>query len=55
MGMSYLIDTHILLWWLLDDPKLNANGREIIRNPRHKIFGSPKDVRTSCSGEQKAR
>lgn len=23
MGMSYLIDTHILLWWLFNDPKLN--------------------------------
>jgi hypothetical protein len=24
MGMSYLIDTHILLWWIFDDPKLNT-------------------------------
>jgi len=34
------IDTHILLWWLFDDPKLNANCREIIRNPKHYIFVS---------------
>lgn len=27
MGISYLIDTHILLWWLFDDPKLNAQCR----------------------------
>lgn len=24
MGMSYIIDTHILLWWLFDDPKLDT-------------------------------
>ncbi len=24
MGMSYLIDTHVLLWWLFDDPKLGV-------------------------------
>jgi len=33
MGMSYLLDTHILLWWLFDDPKLDTNCRDIIRNP----------------------
>lgn len=40
MGMSYLLDTHILLWWLFDDPKLDANCREIIRNPEHRILVS---------------
>lgn len=38
MGISYLIDTHILLWWLFDDPKLNAQCRDIIRNPDFKII-----------------
>ncbi len=33
MGMSYLLDTHILLWWLFDDRKLNTDCRDIIRNP----------------------
>lgn len=40
MGMSYLIDTHILLWWLFDDPKLDTTCRDIIRNPAHRIFVS---------------
>lgn len=40
MGMSYLIDTHILLWWLFDDPKLGTNSREIIRNPDNRIIVS---------------
>jgi PIN domain nuclease of toxin-antitoxin system len=40
MGMSYLIDTHILLWWLFDDPKLNSECRDIIRNPDLRIIVS---------------
>ena len=40
MGMSYLIDTHILLWWLFNDPKLAPDCREIIREPNHKILVS---------------
>lgn len=40
MGISYLIDTHILLWWLFDDPKLNAKCRDIIRNPDFNIIVS---------------
>jgi PIN domain nuclease of toxin-antitoxin system len=40
MGVNYLIDTHILLWWLFNDPKLNAECQDIIRNPAHRIFVS---------------
>ena len=40
MGVSYLIDTHILLWWLFNDPKLTAECREIVRNPAHRILVS---------------
>ena len=40
MGISYLLDTHILLWWMFNDPKLNAECREIIRNPAHSILVS---------------
>lgn len=40
MGMSYLIDTHILLWWLFDDPKLDSECRDIIRNPNCRILVS---------------
>ena len=31
--MGFLLDTHVLLWWLANDPKLSADVREIIRNP----------------------
>jgi PIN domain nuclease of toxin-antitoxin system len=40
MGINYLIDTHILLWWFFNDPKLDNNCREIIRQPKHRIFVS---------------
>jgi PIN domain nuclease of toxin-antitoxin system len=40
MGISYLLDTHILLWWLFDDPKLDIVCRDIIRNPNHLILVS---------------
>lgn len=28
--MSVLLDTHALIWWLFDDPKLSANARRWI-------------------------
>lgn len=40
MGMSYLIDTHILLWWIFDDPKLDKDCRDIICNPDNMIIVS---------------
>jgi PIN domain nuclease of toxin-antitoxin system len=40
MGMSYLIDTHIFLWWLFDSPKLHTKCREIICNPNNRIIVS---------------
>jgi PIN domain nuclease of toxin-antitoxin system len=40
MGMNYLLDTHILLWWLFNDPKLNKVCRDIIGNPNHRILVS---------------
>ncbi len=40
MGNRYLIDTHILLWWLFNDPKLDDISREIIKNPNSQIFVS---------------
>ncbi|HAN74154.1 MAG TPA: PIN domain nuclease [Planktothrix sp. UBA8407] len=40
MGMSYLLDTHILLWWLFNDLKLNKECRDIIRHPNYNILVS---------------
>lgn len=30
--MMYLLDTHIVLWWLNDDPRLSHEHRAIIRS-----------------------
>lgn len=39
--MRALLDTHALIWWLFDDPKLPATAREAIRDPNHQILVSP--------------
>lgn len=36
--MNFLLDTHIILWWLADDSLLSANSRKIISDPEHTIF-----------------
>ncbi len=40
MGVSYLIDTHILLWWLFDDPKLGESVRILLRDPTNSLLVS---------------
>ena len=38
--MNYLLDTHVLLWWLDDNPALSGNAREVISNAANLIFVS---------------
>lgn len=38
--MSYLLDTHTLLWWLDNNPTLSLSTREVIANPNNLIFVS---------------
>ena len=38
--MRYLIDTHVLLWWLFDDPKLCQTSRDLLKNPNNQILVS---------------
>ena len=35
--MSYLLDTHALLWWLADDPALSPGAREIIAEGSNRV------------------
>ncbi|WP_008316394.1 type II toxin-antitoxin system VapC family toxin [Leptolyngbya sp. PCC 6406] len=42
--MRYLLDTHVLLWWLGDDPKLSPQARQVISDPTHLIFVSAATV-----------
>lgn len=39
--MKILLDTHALLWFLLDDPALSNTARELIRNPETDVLVSP--------------
>lgn len=36
----FLLDTHVLLWWLFDDPRLSVQAREVIKDPHHSILVS---------------
>lgn len=35
-----LLDTHVLLWWLSDDPQLGKRCRQMISDSRNQIFVS---------------
>ncbi len=38
--MNVLLDTHIALWWLADNPKLSEAHREIISNVENLCYFS---------------
>lgn len=41
---KYLLDTHVLIWWLTDDNRLSQKVREIIKSPENHIFLSAASV-----------
>ncbi len=36
--MKYLMDTHIFLWWILENPKLKYRVKAIIRNKNNILY-----------------
>lgn len=38
--LSFLLDTHALLWWLFDDRRLSTRARELIADPDSTILVS---------------
>lgn len=40
MTMKALLDTHALLWWFTDDPKLSSIARELIGDDSNEILVS---------------
>ncbi|MBF2057873.1 MAG: type II toxin-antitoxin system VapC family toxin [Cyanobacterium sp. T60_A2020_053] len=42
--MKFLLDTHILLWWLGDEAKLSPQIRAVICHPENMIFVSAATV-----------
>ena len=39
--MDFLLDTHTLLWYYLDDPKLSSTARNLVADPANRGFVSP--------------
>jgi PIN domain nuclease of toxin-antitoxin system len=39
-AVSFLLDTHALLWWLFDDPELDRGAYSLIGKPEHAIYVS---------------
>ena len=38
--MRFILDTHLLLWWLTDSPLLSASARQLIADPDNTVFVS---------------
>ena len=38
--MKYLLDTHVLIWWFVNDPTLSNEARQIIANGTNLIYVS---------------
>ncbi|MBD2342225.1 type II toxin-antitoxin system VapC family toxin [Calothrix sp. FACHB-156] len=38
--MNLLLDTHVLLWCLADDSKLNVKDRNVIVDPENRVYAS---------------
>ncbi len=38
--MQYLLDTHVLIWWITSDRRLSAKAGDLIRNRRNAIYWS---------------
>ena len=38
--MQYLLDTHVLLWWITADKRLSTKAKELIKSHRNTIYWS---------------
>ena len=38
--MQYILDTHVLIWWITSDSRLSARAKTLIRNRRSQIYWS---------------
>jgi len=47
--VRFLLDTHALLWWLFDDPKLPDTPRQIIADPSNEILISSASAWEICT------
>jgi PIN domain nuclease of toxin-antitoxin system len=38
--VKVLLDTHVLLWWLVDDPRLSERARQVVSDPSAAVYFS---------------
>jgi len=38
--VKLLLDTHVFLWWIVDDPRLNAEARRWIASSQNQVYVS---------------
>ena len=42
--MKLLLDTHVFLWWLADDPRLGKSGRRALEDGETRVFVSAASI-----------
>jgi len=42
--MRLLLDTHALLWWTVDDPRLSSRARDAVQDVRNEVYVSAATV-----------
>ena len=38
--MNLLLDTHVFIWWMINDPGLSSDARNAIINPKNTVYVS---------------
>ena len=36
--MKFLLDMHIFLWWILEDPKLSGSAENTLADPENALY-----------------
>ena len=42
--MKYLLDTHIFIWWITDNPKLSPNIRSVVSDDGNELYLSTASI-----------
>lgn len=36
--MKVILDTHVFLWWIVDDPRLSPRARQVLSQPKNELL-----------------
>jgi PIN domain nuclease of toxin-antitoxin system len=53
--MKLLLDTHVLLWWLEDNPRLGQEARGVIADRRNQVYFGAASIWEAGIKESKGR